>query len=169
METAIVGIVGAFIGILLTNALRLIVDWRNRLERVRDIQTALRAEIRSQRGWLESFQNGELNEQVLTRLGDESYRPFIVREVASFVFSAIVHDIHLLPGDVIDPIVLYQRQYQTLLALGDDLRSEQFLALSNERRRDVYRDYLLMGIYAVELADRAVEAINVSLEKNLGR
>jgi hypothetical protein len=55
METAIVGIFGALIGILLSNVLRVYFDWRNRRERARDIQTALRAEIRSHRHALEDF------------------------------------------------------------------------------------------------------------------
>ena len=48
MQTAIVGIIGALVGVLLTNIFRVILDWQARRERVRDVQTSLRAEIRSQ-------------------------------------------------------------------------------------------------------------------------
>jgi ABC-type microcin C transport system permease subunit YejB len=36
VEAAVVGLVGALVGILLTNILRVYFDWRNRSERVRD-------------------------------------------------------------------------------------------------------------------------------------
>jgi hypothetical protein len=55
MEIALVGVFGALLGILLTNAMTLVYDWRRRRERIRDVQTSLRAEIRSHRRWLESF------------------------------------------------------------------------------------------------------------------
>ena len=77
METAVVGIVGALIGVLLSNALRLYFDWRNRSERIPDMQTALQAEIRSHRGTLEEYADPGLAEAVLSRLaGDDSYTPF---------------------------------------------------------------------------------------------
>jgi hypothetical protein len=167
VETAIVGIVGALVGILLSNVLRLYLDWRLRRERVADIQSALSAEIRSQRRALEEFLETERWESVLGQiLADASFTPFVARAGESFVFEAIVRDIHILPSDVIDPVVLYYRQARILGMLVDDMRGATYAALPPARKADIYRDYVAMGAYALELADKALQALTASLAEN---
>lgn len=166
METAIVGIVGALIGSLLTNVLRIFFDWRNRRERVRDIQTALRAEIRSQRHTMEDYADAGRAEDVISRIVDGSqpeFTPFLAQPVGSFVFDAIVSDVHILPGKVIDPVVLYYRQFRSLAALIEDMRTDAFRLLPAQRKADIYADYAAVGSYALELSDRALVALNTSL------
>lgn len=164
METAIVGIVGAFIGILLTNVLRVYFDWRNRRERVRDIQTALQAEIRSHREALEEYEDAEFSNAIVNRLLTEgAYAPLITRKGDAQIFGAVVGDVHILPGNVIDPVVVYYRQWRSLGAFVEDLRSETFAALPAARKVEAFRDYLDMGSYAIDLADNALAAIAGSL------
>jgi hypothetical protein len=164
VETAVVGIVGALIGVLLTNALRLYFDWRNRSERIRDIQTALQAEIRSHRGTLEEYADPGLAEAVLSRLaGDDSYTPFVTRKGDALIFDAIVRDIHILPGAVIDPVVVYYRQWRSIGAFVEDLRSDAYRMLPSARKAEAFSDYVATGSYAVDLADAALTAIAASL------
>jgi hypothetical protein len=47
LETAIVGVLGALVGIFLSNVMTMLLETRQRRERVTDVQTSLRAEIRS--------------------------------------------------------------------------------------------------------------------------
>ena len=166
METAIVGIIGAFIGILLTNALRIVLDLRNRRERVRDIQTALRAEIRSQRGWLEDFRAESNVKQLLAQIrAGTDFTPFIPAEVRDFVFDGVLKEVHILPGEVIDPIVLYYRQYRGISAFADDLRTDRYSRLEPGRKAAMYEDYIGMGLYGLELSEKALNAINRSLKE----
>ena len=164
MDSALIAVIGALVGILLTNGIKLVLDARARTERVRDIQTALRAEIRSHRRALEVFLDDERAEQAIAGIANgPDVTPFVPREISPFVFEAVVGDIHILPGAVIDPIVLYYRQWQTLAATIEDMREPSFRELSQPRKAAVYRDYLAVGAYAVELAKDAVDAINLSL------
>jgi hypothetical protein len=164
METAIVGIVGALIGILLTNALRVYFDWRSRIERVRDIQTALQAEIRSHRETLEEYKDDRFVDGVVARMSeDAAYAPLVARRGDAQIFEAIVSNIHILPGSVIDPIVIYYRQWRSIGAFVDDLRSDAFVALPSIRKVEAFKDYFEMGAYAFDLANAALEAIAASL------
>jgi hypothetical protein len=165
MEIAIVGVFGALLGILLTNALTLVYDWRRRRERIRDVQTSLRAEIRSHRRWLESFDAEKTEGGAAAKVKDgEEFVPFVPREVATFVFDAIVDEINILPGAVIDPVILYYRQMKALSAFAEDLRTERFERLERARKIEMYDDYLDMGVYALDLADDAIDSINRSLK-----
>jgi hypothetical protein len=167
VETTLVGVLGALIGILLTNALTLVYDWRRRRERIRDVQTSLRAEMRSHRRWLESFdaEKQEGGAAAKLKAGQAgAFDPFVPSEVDTFVFDAIVEDIHILPGRVIDPLILYYRQMKALSAFASDLRTDRFDRLEVARKVEMYDDYLDMGVYALELADDAIESINRSLK-----
>lgn len=164
MQTAIVGIIGALVGVLLTNIFRVALDWQARRERVRDVQTSLRAEIRSHRQSLEIFVDAARRDATIALIeADAGYVPFIPHEVEPFIFEAMVGDIQVLPGTVIDPVVLYYRQWRAISALAEDMRGAQFAALAQYRKAALYADYVAMGVYAVDLAKDAVDAINRSL------
>jgi type II secretory pathway pseudopilin PulG len=164
MDAALVAIVGAVVGIVLTNGLKLVLEARARSERVRDIQTALRAEIRSHRQSLELFLDEQRGADSVNQiLSEAGFSPFVPREIGSFVFDAIIGDIHILPGSVIDPLVLYYRQWRTLASSIEDMREPSFSALSPPRKTAIYRDYLGVGRYATLLANDAIDAINRSL------
>ena len=135
-----------------------------RLERIEDFQTALRAEIRSHRQQLLLFAQAGMVDKVVKRIEDtvnssSPFTPFIPRDVRSFVFDEVVREIHILPTEVIDPIVYYSRQVEALRLFGEDLRSDRFDRLEPARKVEMYKDYVPMGAYALELATDAVKAI----------
>jgi hypothetical protein len=165
VETAVIGIIGAVIGIILTNASRIVLDVLARRERVRDVQTSLRAEIRSHRSALEIYLDEERWSSVAARIRSEpDYSPFVPREIDPFVFDAILPEIHVLPGEVIDPLVLCYRQWRALAAAADDMRGDAFAKLSQDRKAALYEDYVRLGSYGVELDKDAIDAINRSLK-----
>jgi hypothetical protein len=170
VETAVIGIVGALIGILLSNVLRVYFDWRNRRERIHDIQTALRAEIRSHRHALEYFDDVTRADNIIARIeSDEKYTPFITREIEPPIFTAIVGEIHVLPAAVIDAVVIFYRQARTLSGMTDDMRDEFYKSLPADRKVQMYKDYMALGGYALDLADDALQAIEATLNAGTER
>ena len=166
MEPALIAVIGAVVGILLTNGLKLWLDARARAERVRDIQTALRAEIRSHRHAFELLGSEAEWRAAVSEMAASELIPFTPQKPPPFVFDAIVGEIHILPGAVVDPVVLYYGQYATVRATIDDLRDPQVKELDPLRRANMFNDYFVVSAYALQLANEAIEAINLSLARN---
>jgi hypothetical protein len=138
-----------------------------RQERVQDIQTALLADIRST---AHRFQQVDLDrhlEQVVTLIRDapqgHGYTPFIPREPGSVLWSSIVQEVHILQTEVIDPVVLFFSQLETIRYFVDDLRGPEFGALEPARKIAMFQDYVRMMKYLVQLADDADRALSGSL------
>ena len=53
---------------------------------------------------------------------------------------------------------------KALSAFAEDLRTERFERLERTRKVEMYDDYLDMGVYALDLADDAIDSINRSLK-----
>ncbi|WP_029353919.1 hypothetical protein [Bosea sp. 117] len=134
-----------------------------RQERIRDVQTALRAEIRSHRRRLLLFEQATALKEAV---GDgPAFTPFVPSEVRSFLFEAVVTDIPILPVAVIDPVVIYYRQVHALTQFAEDLRADRFASLEWPRKAAMHADYIAMGIYAGTLADEAISAIDAALAR----
>jgi len=136
-----------------------------RLERVRDVQTALRAEIRSFYFRFAGLDFDAYAQSIVDNIlaGDGNggaYTPFIPKEPKNLIFSAIVGEIHILPGPVIDPIAVYYRQMDTISSFADDLRSDGFAGMEPARKAEMYKDYIAMLKLAHQLAFEALEALD---------
>ena len=120
-------------------------DRLRRLEKIRDFQIALRAEIRSE---LRNLAHHDIEEQLArVRQFYESrpdYAVTVPRPPESLVFRALVGEIHILPGRVIDPVVLFERQRAAIAQLADDMRDAGFRFHSREQQLAMYEDYLNM-------------------------
>jgi hypothetical protein len=132
-----------------------------RNERIQDVQTALRAEIRSQPPRLRLFAEQQAA-ALIDAVRNSGLTPFVPREPGSFVFEAILAEIHILPTEVIDPVIYYYKQVAALTLFAEDLRSERFDGLGPDRKTAMYSDYIAMGVYALELADKAIDALEDS-------
>jgi len=163
MDAALIGIIGALVGIVLTNGIRLVLDARARAEKVRDIQTGLRAEIRSHRHAFELLGSQAEWQPVIAEVAAGGFVPFTPTRTAPFVFDAILGEIHVLPGRVVDPVVLYYGQYATVRSFIDELRGERLRELDADRRASVVEDYFAVSRYALQLATEAIDAIDGSL------
>jgi hypothetical protein len=168
MDTAIVGVLGALIGVLLSNAMTMLLDVRRRRERIKDVQTSLRAEIRShwrRLGHQDLAARAELIVRRMTEAAktNQSYAPFIPREDRNIIFDALTIEINILPNDVIDPVVLYYTQINAISHFSEDLRGEQFKLLDAKRRIEMYEDYIAMKEQARDFAEEAIRALDRSL------
>jgi hypothetical protein len=137
---------------------------RRRAERVHDFQVALRAEIASDRLALVVVdRDAFLDEIKALYMADPTYSVLVPHSASNTIFASIIKEIHVLPGDVIGPVVDYARLRETIERFVEDMRGERFRTLSPERQLLIYTDYLKMLERLEVLADNALVAINRSL------
>lgn len=140
-------------------------DANLRAERVRDVQRALFAEIRAYLAVLRRDDIAAYGEQIRDRiLTDPGYFPVIPTERNDAIFRAIVGEIHVLPRDTVDPIVLYYGQLNAIAAIIQDLRELDVARIGAERAANIYRDYISMKLEALQLGDHALEAIRANID-----
>lgn len=139
MSSALIGILGVVLGVLLSNIAARLLEYVRRRERIQDVSTAIRAEIRSHRQRLLLFKRDGADSIVEHILESPDYTPFVPREGKSFILDAIVGDIQILPTDVIDPVIYYYRQIEALGQFAGDLRSDRFATLEPQRKAEMYR------------------------------
>ncbi len=152
------------------------VSWRTtvgleklrRAEKVRDFQIALRAEIRSELHNLQSHDSSAILEGVRERYRSEpGYSVLVPRPVNHTVYTALVPELHLLPEAVIDPIILYYRQRDTIENLVADIRDDTFRSLAPDRQLAMYEDYLKLRSVLEQLAQGAIGALERSLNNSV--
>ena len=139
-----------------------------RQEKIQDYQTALLADIRSTG---HRFRQIDLDSHLAEMLAQiegapegHDYTPFVPGEPGSLLWSSVAHEVHILPNDVIEPVVLFFSQLETIRYFVEDLRSERYTALDKARKAAMYGDYVRMMKYLVQLVDSAQSALERSLE-----
>lgn len=136
-----------------------------RAERVRDVQRALFAEIRAYLAVLRRDDVATYGARIMERiLTEPGYFPVIPTERNDAIFRAIVGEIHVLPRDTVDPVVLYYSQLNAIAAMIDDLRMLDVAKIGPERAAGMYRDYISMKVEAIEMGDNALEAIRANID-----
>jgi hypothetical protein len=140
---------------------------RGKSERLRDYHKAIYAEIGTALNTL--FDEGQSETYVaanIARMGaDPNFVPFIPRERHDFVYSAISENIDVLPRQTIDAIVAYYALTHAISALADDMRSQKFETLQQDRRIAIYTDYTQMRIQAFHFGNHALRLIKAYSEK----
>lgn len=140
-------------------------DRKLRAERVRDVQRALFAEIRAYLAVLERDHIAEYGAIIASRVETEpGYFPVIPTEHNDAIFRAIVSEIHVLPRDTVDPVVLYYSQLNAIGAMIADLRSLDTVRIGPDRAAAMYRDYISMKLGAIELGESALLAIRSNMD-----
>ncbi|MBO0904873.1 hypothetical protein [Jiella sonneratiae] len=146
------------------------VEARRREERVRDVQTAILAEIRSAVHHLRQYETSEIVDGVRRRTQESrDYVPFIAREPGSPLYRAIAGEISILPNRVIDTVVLFYRQQEVIAYFADDLRGDRFTAMPAEEKIRMIEDYLALREYAAALGQDAIQALDASLGQSISR
>lgn len=158
--SGVISVVGWFV--TSWQAIRL--EHRRRKERVHDFQVALRAEIASDRLGFVFTDNDALLRDVAAKYGsDPTYRPIVPHLASNVVFDAIVPEIHVLPADVIEPVIRYARLHQVLAKFVDDLRAATANGLPAQRAIVMFTDYFEMLGRLEARAEAAIAALDVSL------
>lgn len=136
-----------------------------RAERVRDVQRAVFAEIRAYLAVLRRDDVGAYGARIGQRiLTEPGYFPVIPTEHNDAIFRAIIGDIHVLPRDTVDPVVLYYSQLNAIAAMIRDLRELDVARIGAERAAGMYHDYISMKIEALEMGEQALDAIRANLD-----
>lgn len=142
-------------------------DRAARREKVADIETALLAEIRSYRHGYAGVDWSEYLSDVTSRMrssaAGSSFVPFVPKEPESQLWASVAREVHVLPIEVIDPIVLFFSQLETLRGLSEDLRGDRYWSLDTSRQVAMYEDYIARRRYSVQLAQEAQEALVIAL------
>ena len=140
-------------------------DDRLRAERVRDVQRALFAEIRAYLAVLQRDDVAAYGARIAERITSEpGYFPVIPSEKNDAIFNAIVGEIHVLPRDTVDPVVLYYSQLNAIVAMIADLRTLDLARIGPERAASMYRDYIAMKVEAMEMGYSALDAIRRNID-----
>lgn len=140
-------------------------DAKLRADRVRDVQRAIFAEIRAYVAVLERDHIAEYGEQIAAQIEtDPDYFPVIPTEHNDAIFRAIVGELHILPRDTVDPVVLYYSQLNAIGAMIADLRALDTTRIGTARAAAMYRDYISMKLGAIELGEGAMAAIQSNMD-----
>ncbi|MDN2568112.1 hypothetical protein N1F89_17950 [Aquibium sp. A9E412] len=142
-------------------------EGRRRREKIRDFQIGLRAEIRSEIHDLESHDHDRIYAQVEQRYRDVAgYSVTVPHMVRHVIFETVAGELQILPAAVIDPLIVYTRQRDTVERFVEDLRSEAFRAKQPEMQLQMYRDYLNLRQHLLVLAREAKRALDAALAED---
>lgn len=140
------------------------IEQRRRDEKVHDFQVALRAEIVTDLLAMQVADRAAFLASVTNEYANNpDYVPFVTRSATNVVFESVVGEIHILPGEVIEPVIRYAALRQTVDRFADDLRSYRFMELEAPRQLTMYSDYLATVDRLEALAERAKAALDQSL------
>jgi hypothetical protein len=138
-----------------------------RQERIWDYQTALLSDIRSTSA---QFAHVDIDRHLADVVSliqhapdDRPYTPFVPRAPGSIMWNSIAQEVHILPNEVIDPVVLFFSQLETIRLFAEDLRTERFAQLEKHRKTAMYSDYIRMWKLASRQAEEAQEALRAAL------
>ncbi len=136
-------------------------DARGRADRVIDMQRALLAEVRAHVVALErQAQDGGI-EAVLAHVESGGAALVAPHGGNDRIFRAVLADIHLLPGSVIDPVVIYYRLVAVMDTMALSLR--RIGRTAPDRVADIMLDYLMLGEECREAGLDVLEVLTASL------
>ena len=151
-EAAIVGLVGALLGVALSNLFVALIDNRRRYLRQNDLLFAVHAEISAGLG---ANLKQLTPEEKAYALADET--PFQTPDDTDFVFASIKADISLLPTDVIHSVVQYYKYAMQGNLMTADFRHPAFEKLAALEKHkfvasllDVIDQQRLAGLVALD-------------------
>jgi|GEM_PF-1211206 len=161
---ALVSGIVSMLGWVVTFRATLRLEPMRRAEKVHDMQVAVRAEIQSDLINLKVVDRARFLAEIKDRYEREAGYSVVVPHMArNVVFDALIAEIHVLPGQVIAPVIHYGRLRQTIERFVDDLRAPGFAQLAAARQLMMYSDYLNMLGRLEALAEDALRALDQSL------
>jgi hypothetical protein len=145
-----------------------LIEASRRQERIQDIQTALLADIRSTSHRYMQVDIDRHLDEVLERMqaapDSDPHTPFVPREPGSLLWPSIAQEVHILPNEVIDAVILFFSQLETIRCFVEDLRSDCFITLQKSRKAAMYRDYIRLSKHLLVLGSQAEDALHKALQ-----
>ena len=142
-------------------------DTQRRIEKIVDVQTALLAEIESNLTRYEEIDldkhTTEMVARIIRKSTGKAFTPFVPRYATEIVFEAMLADIHILPTETIDDVVAYYKQEYKLRELVEDLRSDRYNELEQDRKARIYQDYVWQIKTVLVTGEQARGALRSSL------
>lgn len=144
-------------------------DWLNRRrarslrsERISDVQRAILAEIRAHVAALEAQRlDADGAQALMDRMRSSDRVPFIPTQANDRIYSAILEEVHILPADVIVPVVTYYRQLSIMASLAEAMQKQA--EKDHLRAVDMFGDYLELAESARETGQEAVRLLMTSV------
>ncbi|KMK67686.1 hypothetical protein [Puniceibacterium sp. IMCC21224] len=135
---------------------------RTRAERLRDYHKALFAEIQDTLSafYGEGQAQGDSDALLARMQADAEFVPLIPRESHDRVFSALLEEIEVLPRQTIDAVVSYYSLITSIMALAEDMRGDTFRTITQDRRIQMYLDYVGMRQRAYQFGEYTLRLIN---------
>lgn len=119
---------------------------KRRLEKIVDFQTALLAEIESNLKRYDEIDLDQHKTDMVAKISGKqrgnTFTPFVPRDTTEIIFEAMLPEIHILPTETIDSVVAYYKQEYKLRELIEDLRSDRYKSLEQDRKARIYKDYV---------------------------
>jgi hypothetical protein len=136
---------------------------QRREEKIVDVQWALLAEIESN---LQRYSEvdldtheSEMRRSILSGHGRTRFTPFVPRYATEIIFEAFIPDIHILPTGTIRDVVAFYKQEYKLREMVEDLRSDRFAELSQDRKAHLYGHYVWQIKTVMSWGERARAAL----------
>ena len=158
---ALIGGSVVVLGWLISHRRDRVVERRQRREKVIDIQRALHAEIAAHVHQLEGNRLEAHKADMLARMqNDPDFLVMVPGETHATIFRALLPEIHLLPGPVVEPVTLYYSQIITVANLAEDIRSARYAAIASDRRAQMYGHFIDMKIEARRMGHIAQDMLS---------
>ena len=133
---------------------------RARIQRENDLRIALGAEIATHVQALRLFDLEEHWRRVVLRMeADPEFVPLVPTERSNAIFSALITEVQVLPRGAIEPVVRYYALLYAIEGMVGDLRSEQYRGLPQDRRIEMFGDYIALRQEALSLGETAMAAL----------
>lgn len=133
-------------------------------EKVHDFQIALYAEVSSDVLAISLSDRKRYLAEAQRRYRQEpGYSVVVPRLARNAVYDTLLREIQILPSEVIQPLIDYQRQREAVEQFVEDLRDQTFRSLPAARQLLMYSDYLDMLGLLEDLARDAMAALADSL------
>lgn len=136
-------------------------EQRRRDEMTRDFVIALRAEIRSELADMTAFDlTADLNRVSDLYRTRADYRVFVPAMVAVPITAAIIPEIWILPEAVIDPVVVYLRQRNSVALLTQEIRAFDLERYARDQELALFGDLTEMRLLLEAAARNALQALD---------
>lgn len=139
-----------------------------RQEKTNDLMRALLAEIEAY-VYLLALDDLDallavMTSQMQSASRDRPFVPVVPRESHDSVYRAFLAEIHILPGEVVNPVVRYYNQISAIANFAADMSTDRFAGISGDRMAAMYRHFIVMKQIARKMGERARRRLRDKLD-----